>query len=72
MFLHPYTGYKCIFDTFGSRVPVYISLRYFVFYTDVLTYHVVSGTVFSAGLSDGEMPKTVEGKTLTVRVSAGK
>lgn len=39
--------------------------------TDVLTYHVVSGTVFSAGLSDGEMPKTVEGKTLTVKISDG-
>jgi len=37
--------------------------------TDVLTYHVVSGTVFSAGLSDGEMPKTVEGKPLTVKIS---
>jgi len=38
--------------------------------TDVLTYHVVSGTVFSAGLSDGEMPKTVEGKTVTVKIGA--
>lgn len=39
--------------------------------TDVLTYHVVSGTVFSAGLSDGEMPKTVEGKTVTISISSG-
>jgi transforming growth factor-beta-induced protein len=39
--------------------------------TDVLTYHVVSGTVFSAGLSDGDMPKTVEGKTLNVKISDG-
>jgi len=39
--------------------------------TDVLTYHVVSGTVFSAGLSDGEMPKTVEGKTLTISIGSG-
>ncbi|KAL4217892.1 hypothetical protein ACF0H5_020671 [Mactra antiquata] len=38
--------------------------------TDVLTYHVVSGTVFSAGLSDGEMPKTVEGKTVTVKIGS--
>lgn len=38
--------------------------------TDVLTYHVVSGTVFSAALSDGEMPKTVEGKTLTIKIDS--
>jgi len=39
--------------------------------TDVLTYHVVSGTVFSAGLSNGEMPKTVEGKTVSITVGSG-
>jgi len=36
--------------------------------TDVLTYHVVSGTVFSAGLVDGEQPTTVEGKQITVKI----
>merc|ERR1712179_259836 len=40
--------------------------------TDVLTYHVLSGTVFSAGLSNGEMAKTVEGKSVTITIgSAG-
>merc|ERR1712179_237999 len=39
--------------------------------TDVLTYHVLSGTVFSAGLSNGEMAKT-EGKSVTITIgSAG-
>lgn len=36
--------------------------------TDVLTYHVVPGTVFSAGLTNGEQPKTVEGKMLTIAI----
>ena len=45
----------------------------FVFYfSDVLTYHVVKGTVWSASLSDGVTPATVEGKTITIKVGAGK
>lgn len=36
--------------------------------TDVLTYHVVSGTVFSAGLTNGEQAKTVEGKAVTIAI----
>ncbi|XP_045201951.2 transforming growth factor-beta-induced protein ig-h3-like [Mercenaria mercenaria] len=39
--------------------------------TDVLTYHVVSGTVWSASLTNGEMAKTVEGKTVTIDISGG-
>jgi len=37
----------------------------------VLTYHVVSGTVWSASLSDGMMAKTVEGKSVTIKVGSG-
>ncbi|KAH3807841.1 transforming growth factor-beta-induced protein ig-h3-like [Dreissena polymorpha] len=40
--------------------------------TDVLTYHVISGTFWSASLSDGETPKTVEGKTVKISINAGK
>jgi len=36
---------------------------------DLLTYHVVSGTVHSKNIWDGEMLKTVEGKYVTLRVS---
>ena len=36
---------------------------------DVLTYHVVSGAVFAKDLKDGERIKTVEGKSLVVRLS---
>ena len=36
---------------------------------DVLTYHVVAGTVYAKDLKDGETLTTVEGKTLTVRVT---
>lgn len=39
--------------------------------TDVLTYHVLQGTVWSASLTNGEMAKTVEGKTVTVNIGAG-
>jgi len=35
---------------------------------DVLTYHVVAGNVQAKDLKDGQMLKTVEGKSLTVRV----
>jgi hypothetical protein len=37
-----------------------------------LTYHVVPGTVYSIGLSDGQMVKTVEGKELAVKIDNGK
>merc|ERR1719454_2737515 len=36
---------------------------------DVLTYHVVSGAVHAADLSDGQIIKTVEGKTLLATVN---
>ena len=36
---------------------------------DVLTYHVVAGTVRAEDLKDGEKLKTLEGKELTVRLS---
>ena len=36
---------------------------------DVLTYHVVSGTVGSGALSDGQVVTTVQGSTFTVNVS---
>jgi len=36
--------------------------------TAVLTYHVVPGTVYSIGLSDGQMVKTVEGKEVAVKI----
>jgi len=39
---------------------------------DVLTYHVISGAFWSSSLSNGMMPTTVEGKTLTIKIdSAG-
>jgi uncharacterized surface protein with fasciclin (FAS1) repeats len=37
---------------------------------DILTYHVVSGRYTSASLYNGEVLKTVEGKTLTITKSA--
>lgn len=37
-----------------------------------MTYHVVQGTVYSIGLSDGQMVKTVEGKELAVKIDNGK
>ncbi|XP_052783674.1 transforming growth factor-beta-induced protein ig-h3-like [Mya arenaria] len=40
--------------------------------TDVLTYHVVSGTYWSASLSNGMMPKTVEGKAVNIKIDGGK
>ncbi|MDX1567056.1 MAG: fasciclin domain-containing protein, partial [Longimicrobiales bacterium] len=36
---------------------------------DVLTYHVVSGTVESGDLSDGQIVTTVEGSTFTVNIA---
>lgn len=36
---------------------------------DVLTYHVVSGTVGSGDLSDGQVVTTVQGETFTVGIS---
>lgn len=38
--------------------------------TDVLTYHVVSGTYFSSGLTSGAVP-TVEGKSVNIVVGQG-
>lgn len=38
--------------------------------TDILTYHVVSGTYFSAGLTSGPVP-TVEGKNVNIVVGQG-
>ncbi|CAG2230029.1 BIGH3 [Mytilus edulis] len=36
---------------------------------DVLTYHVVSGTFYSAGLTNGMSATTVEGKPVTITIS---
>jgi uncharacterized surface protein with fasciclin (FAS1) repeats len=38
--------------------------------TDILTYHVVAGRYTSADLTDGQILKTVEGKTLTIHKAA--
>ncbi|HUC79454.1 MAG TPA: fasciclin domain-containing protein [Flavisolibacter sp.] len=40
--------------------------------TDVLTYHVVPGSLKAADLQDGQKLKTVQGKELTVSVKDGK
>lgn len=37
--------------------------------TDVLTYHVVEGSVFSTDLSDGQVVETLQGGTLTVSIT---
>ncbi|XP_052215744.1 transforming growth factor-beta-induced protein ig-h3-like [Dreissena polymorpha] len=39
--------------------------------TDVLNYHVISGTFWSSSLSDGMTPKTVEGKTVKITINGG-
>ncbi|MEJ7913787.1 MAG: fasciclin domain-containing protein, partial [Chitinophagaceae bacterium] len=39
--------------------------------TNILTYHVVSGTFRAADLTDGQKLKTVQGKELTVKVKDG-
>jgi uncharacterized surface protein with fasciclin (FAS1) repeats len=38
----------------------------------ILTYHVVSGLVMAADLSDGQKAKTVQGGELTVSIEDGK
>lgn len=38
----------------------------------ILTYHVVSGLVMAADLSDGQKAKTVQGEELTVSIEDGK
>ena len=38
----------------------------------ILTYHVVSGKVMAADLSDGQVVKTVQGEELTVKIADGK
>src|SRR3954454_17483822 len=40
--------------------------------TKILTYHVVPGKLEAADLKDGQMLKTVEGETLTVKHRDGK
>jgi uncharacterized surface protein with fasciclin (FAS1) repeats len=39
--------------------------------TDVLTYHVVSGKVMAADLSDGQVVPTLQGGELTVKIMNG-
>jgi len=39
--------------------------------TSILTYHVVPGAVMSGDLSDGMMPETVNGQTVTIGVDGG-
>lgn len=39
--------------------------------TAILTYHVVPGAVMSGDLSDGMMPATVNGQTVTIGVGDG-
>ena len=41
-------------------------------FSDVLTYHVLKGTVWSASLSDGMTAPTVEGKSVTIKVGNSK
>jgi uncharacterized surface protein with fasciclin (FAS1) repeats len=40
--------------------------------TSILTYHVVSGNVMAAGLSDGQVVKTLNGQDLKVSIKDGK
>ena len=40
--------------------------------TNILTYHVVSGKLMAADLTDGQKLKTVQGKELTVSIKDGK
>jgi uncharacterized surface protein with fasciclin (FAS1) repeats len=39
--------------------------------TTILTYHVIAGRIFSSDLTDGEMPATVNGETVTISLSSG-
>ncbi len=38
----------------------------------ILTYHVVGGKVMAADLKDGQVVKTVQGESLTVKIADGK
>lgn len=40
--------------------------------TNILTYHVVSGSVKAADLTDGQKVKTLQGEELTVSIKDGK
>ena len=40
-------------------------------FSEVLTYHLVKGTVYSIGLSNGMVP-TVEGRSVNVMLNSGK
>lgn len=40
--------------------------------TSILTYHVVSGAVMAADLTDGQKVKTLQGEELTVSIKDGK
>lgn len=40
--------------------------------TGILTYHVVAGKVMSSDLTDGMTATTVNGQTLTIRLTGGK
>jgi len=39
--------------------------------TSILTYHVIAGRIFSSDLTDGAMPATVNGETVTISLSGG-
>lgn len=39
--------------------------------TTILTYHVISGRIFSSDLTDGAMPVTVNGEKVTIVLSSG-
>ncbi len=39
-----------------------------LFVPDILLYHVVSGTFYSAGLMDGMMVPTLEGKDVEIHM----
>ena len=39
--------------------------------TTILTYHVIGGRIFSSDLVDGEMPATVNGETVTIKLTSG-
>jgi uncharacterized surface protein with fasciclin (FAS1) repeats len=68
----PFTLFAPTNDAFAKVPPEILNklLANVTALTDVLTYHVISGTIFSAGLSNGEMAKTVEGKPVNVQIGA--
>ena len=39
--------------------------------TTILTYHVIAGRIFSSDLSNGIMPATVNGETVTITLTSG-